>query len=227
MKRINYKLENFDKLSASLLAEILHKLLKDNKSINVALSGGSTPLPILKILSKNKSIAWEKINFYLVDERCVPVNSSHSNYKNINDNFFKKIESKNFKIIKENIDFKKCSENYNNLINNQVKTINDFPCFDLVLLGIGNDGHIASLFPNSSALKEIKKTATLNYVSKLKSYRITLTYPTILNSKEIILISKGKEKEMLINSLVSSKTDYPIQKIFDEYKNLTIVTTCS
>ena len=127
----------------------------------------------------------------MVDERDVDFDSDESNYYNLNKFFFSKIKVSTFPM-KNSKSIKKSVYNYSKFLRNAFE--NNLPSFDLILLGMGNDGHIASLFPNSKALTENLKWVVENYVDKLNSNRITLTFPVILNSKNIILITQGKEK---------------------------------
>jgi 6-phosphogluconolactonase len=88
-----------------------------------------------------------------------------------------------------------------------------FPVFDFVLLGMGEDGHTASLFPNTEALEERLKFVTANFVSPLDSHRITLTYPVIQNAREAIVLIKGKRKIQILDEIYNSETMYPIHEL--------------
>ena len=216
--------DKFNELSSDFLATKIKRLtIEKNDYINIALSGGSTPIPILNLLKREK-IEWSKIRFFMVDERCVPLKNDSSNYSNISKIFFKDISSQNFSMVKENFSYQLLAENYEQKLEKLPITENGFPQFDLILLGMGEDGHTASLFPNTTALLENKKWVVLNEVPQLKTERITLTYPVILNAKEIIVLVKGNRKKEIINQIYQEGINcYPMERIAREHSNLTWV----
>ena len=186
-----FSLENFDSAVVSLLLEKMKYLLAStSRNINIALSGGNTPIPILELLSKEQ-VSWDRICFFMVDERCVTLESKDSNYKNIQTSFFSKIPASSFSMVLEGKSFEESIYIYSEELQKLPQSANYFPIFDLILLGMGDDGHTASLFPLTNALKEEKKWVTLNEVPQLNTQRITLTYPVLLNSKEIFVLIKG------------------------------------
>jgi 6-phosphogluconolactonase len=213
---------NYNYFAGEFLLKTLIKFQKESKGkISVALSGGSTPLPILEILM-TKKLDWERFNFFMVDERCVSLENSSSNYGNIYKIFFNKIQSNNYSMVQEGLSFNESIKKYKkDIIENVAIGENGFPKFDLILLGMGDDGHTASLFPNTNALIEKNEVAVINKVPQLKTERITLTYPTILNAIEIIVMVKGENKEEIISELYSSSSKkYPMLKIVEEHSNL-------
>lgn len=205
---------NFNVFAANTLKEKFETLQRTNQKIDIALSGGSTPLPIYNLL-KEFELKWELINFFMVDERFVSINSEQSNYKNIYELFFKFIPSTNYSMVKEGIDIDTEVESYKAILNSKVRAIkNNMPSFDLVLLGMGEDGHTASLFPGTDALNNISELAAKNYVPKLDSYRISLTFPLIMNAKEAIVLIKGRKKKKILKELYSTEDSiYPIHKL--------------
>jgi 6-phosphogluconolactonase len=217
------KEEEFDSFSAEFLYNTLKTLSENKKKISIALSGGSTPLPILVLLKEYK-LNWENFNFFMVDERNVPTSNSSSNFGNIEKVFFRNVNSSSHSMINKNYSIENCAINYEKLLCSKIPSgENGFPVFDLILLGIGDDGHTASLFPNTKGLNEIEKGVIKNNVPQLSTDRITLTYPVILNASKIIILAKGAVKDEILKDIKIGKGDhYPITKII----NSNVDTTC-
>lgn len=214
---------NFNGLSAQVLKNSLERLSAKKKIVNIALSGGSTPLPILDQLRKIK-LDWRKFNFFLVDERVVDINSTESNYNNIYEVFYQYLPSQSFPILLESNTLEEMILVYKEKIEKNV-TFNEsgVPNFDLVILGMGTDGHTASLFPETQALHENKDFVVKNYVPKLKSYRVSLTFPTLLNSDEIIVLIKGAEKIKIFEEIMTGEgKNYPISRLTNTNLNWVI-----
>ena len=204
---------------------LMLKSIKVNGKFNLAVSGGSTPIKLFNELAYNfrNLEKWKLnqrfVNIFWVDERCVEINNENSNsgifiqiFDGINLNYFP------LNGVHKNLDEE--AKRYESTINSKV-LLNDLliPSFDLILLGFGNDGHIASLFPNSKALKEKNKLITKIYIENNNKYRLTMTYPLILSSKSIWLIYKT-DKKSLLNKVMLKKLNTPLNYIIDNYKNL-------
>jgi len=217
------KEKEFDSFSAEFLYNTLKTLSENKKNISVALSGGSTPLPILSILKEYK-LNWKYFNFFMVDERNVSISSSSSNYGNIEKIFFRDVSSSSHSMINANYSIEECAINYEKLLYSKIPLgENRLPVFDLILLGIGDDGHTASLFPDTKGLNESKKVVIKNSVPQLNNERITLTYPVILNASKIIILAKGAAKDEILNEIKIGKGDhFPIARII----NSKVDTTC-
>jgi 6-phosphogluconolactonase len=217
------KEKEFDSFSAEFLHNTLKTLSENKKNISIALSGGSTPLPILSILKEYK-LNWENFNFFMVDERNVPTSNSSSNFGNIEKVFLRDVNSSCYPMINGNYSIEKCAINYEKLLCSKIPLgENSLPIFDLILLGIGDDGHTASLFPDTKGLNESKKVVIKNSVPQLNTERITLTYPVILNASKIIILAKGAAKDEILKEIKMGKGDhYPIARII----NSKVDTTC-
>jgi 6-phosphogluconolactonase len=186
----------------------LNKKVKISKRFTFVLTGGNSPIKLYKKLVKAKKIQWDKVDFFIGDERYVKLSSKHSNI-----NLCKKYLLNNIKISKKQIfyiqtngrsgvnDAEKYEKKIKKYFNNKkVK-------FDLILLGIGTDGHIASLFNNNIDIKNYKN---VSFVKKNDFSRITLTINSINKSKLIFLWAPGKEKNKIIKKIRSDRTKkYP------------------
>lgn len=215
---IQYEFESFAEKSADYLYGLL-KAGSDRGTINVALSGGSTPMPILHLL-KDKDLNWENISFYIVDERDTEPNASDCNYHNLNQYFLQYIPSPSYPIVKgDSADESAIA--YNDLLNQNISKTDGFPQFDVILLGMGEDGHTASLFPNTKALQEFSSYVVANDVPQLNARRITFTFPVILNAKKIVLLTKGEKKKEIIDGILSGEgKEYPMFEVLTKHKNI-------
>jgi len=215
--------KDFNSFAADFLYKCLKTLSEKKANISVALSGGSTPLPILSKL-REYNLNWEYFNFFLVDERDVSISNPLSNFGNINKVFFRDLNSVIHSIIDVNNSLEMCAINYEKLLFSKVPLgTNNLPIFDLILLGFGDDGHIASLFPGTEGLNEKFKLVILNSVPQLKTNRITLTLPVLLNASKILILAKGSSKYGILKEIEIGEGDhYPISRII----NSNVPTTC-
>jgi 6-phosphogluconolactonase len=214
--------EAFNDFCVDWTSKRLESMIEKKEQIYVALSGGSTPIPILTKVSEAR-IDWSKICFFMVDERNVPIDDPHSNFGNLERCFFDKITSQAYPMITNVKDLEYSVSNYEKEIKRQVKdSQHEFPSFDLIFLGMGDDGHTASLFPGTKALSESEKIVVKNYVPKFDAYRATLTYPVIQNAQEIVVMIKGAAKNKIYEEIVSGNgQQYPITKIVKSKAKIT------
>ena len=222
MKLIRFDSKNFNSNSSDYLEERIKSHLVYKEKINIALPGGNTPLPILRDLV-NKNIQWKNISFFQTDERLVSLNQVKSNFKNLTEVFFCKINASTYPMYIGEYSAKKSLDSYTNILK-KINRIGDFPCFNIVVLGMGEDGHIASIFPGSSLLNEKKKTVMIDPVKRNGTFRMTLTLPTLINSTEIILLISGNDKLKLLESK-KARINLPIDYLIHESLNLTVLCT--
>ena len=176
--------------------------LRNNKKrrFSFVLTGGDSPIKLYKYLAKDKTINWKKIDFFIGDERYVEENSKNSNIRMCKKYLLNKIKiSSNqiYKISTENFSVKKSVIEYENKIKKYFSSKNIK--FDLFLLGIGNDGHIASLFRNNIDKKNNKN---VKFVRRKDFVRITLTLKCINNSNTIFLWAPGKKKSNIVKKIL-------------------------
>ena len=199
------------------IASLLNEFIKKRGTGSIVLSGGNTPRNIYQYLGNNFSekVDWNKVYFFWGDERCVAPEDDDSNYKSAKINLLSKISvpEKNVFRIAGELKPKDASEDYE-------KKLRKFffgeklPSFDIVLLGIGSDGHTASLFPKGKALKIEDKWVAEDYIEKLKSWRVTMTIPVLNNSKNILFIASGKDKSNIVSIILSDgDSDLPAKLI--------------
>lgn len=223
---ITFYSEQFSECAAASIQEILLRIEEQKQgSINIALSGGSTPMPVLDVLRSSK-LDWKRYNFFLVDERCVPESSENSNFGNIKKVFFDHIkEARSFPFYREGKRLEEMPKIYEDEIKNHTsKNAHSIPEFDLILLGMGTDGHTASLFPGSASLND-EKLVSLNLIPSKQEYRLTFNYSLILAAKEIVILIKGEEKNNIVHQILNAaETTYPIDKVIRLHDNMKCIT---
>ncbi len=227
---VNYKIDiskDIEELSEKF-AEILINTINHNKGqINIALSGGSTPKAVFDCLAKDykEKIEWNKINFFWGDERCVPSDHPESNYLMAHNHLFSKIDinSKNIFKIDGSNNPKIEAENYSKIIRENVILRNNIPSFDLVMLGLGEDGHTASIFPDSISLINDKRICAVAKHPVTNQERITLTGTVINNSKRIVFLVIGASKSKIVDIILNKKEGFeklPASFVNPTYGNL-------
>ncbi len=191
---------------AEFFAEEIRTLLKDKKIITVALSGGNTPLKIFETLAGKfiDSIEWNRIHFYWVDERCVPMNSEESNYGNAWRVLFEKtgIGSEQLHPIYGETDPDDEIHRYEDAILKYVQLKVGIPCFDMILLGLGEDGHTASIFPDRLDLFATQDITAHTVHHETGQNRITITGNVINNAARIYFIVSGSKKSGVVKSII-------------------------
>ncbi len=201
--------------------------LDSHDSFSVALSGGSTPKKFYEALTQSDeamALDWSKISLFWSDERSVAPNHADSNY-NMAMQFFSKApfnKAKVFRMEAERPDREQAAEEYAMLIQKHCAGSR----FDVVYLGLGEDGHTASLFPGTEALKESNKLVVANYVPALKTWRMTLTFACINDARNIVLIATGPKKTTILHEMLDSKnqTLFPAQAVSGKETPAFIVT---
>lgn len=174
--------------------------LRARGSFNVCLSGGSSPAAFYQALSKI-SWTWDATKLFIGDERRVPPDHQESNYRMIYEAFYpKRVSIERWQT--ESGDWEGAVRDYGRRMQ---AAVGDPPRFDLMLLGIGTDGHTASLFPGTRALQERERVTVVNAVPQLPSTRLTITYPVIENSREIWFLSKGAAKQPWIDKMTGGE----------------------
>lgn len=178
----------------------------------VALSGGSTPKALYRLLGGEggaaflRGVPWDKTHFFWVDERHVPPDHPDSNYRMAYETMLSKapVPSQNVHRIKaENPDAGKAAAEYAGEVRQFFRPgAGQFPRFDLILLGMGPDGHTASLFPGTDAVHEQTNLVAAPWIEKLHTYRISLTPPVLNNAACVVFLVSGEEKAETLRAVL-------------------------
>jgi 6-phosphogluconolactonase len=216
-------LSNPDELArtaAQLFVERGRHALSRNEVFTVALSGGSTPKLLYELLANqfSEQIAWQQTHFFWTDERHVSPGSADSNYRMVDEAMLKHVSvppTNVHRILAELPNTEDVANDYEVQLQTFFKlSIDALPQFDLILLGIGEDGHTASIFPCSEVEKESRRLVVAPWIPKLNSYRITLTLPVLNNARAIVFLVTGEAKaEILKEVLQGGPSQFPAQAI--------------
>jgi len=184
----------------------------------VALSGGSTPKGLYSLLATKPGIPWDKIYFFWGDERHVPPDHPDSNYRMANEALLSRIPAPPdhiFRMRAEEKDADAAALQYEQTLNEVFHlSPGQFPRFDLILLGLGSDGHAASLFPDSAALNETRRLVVANWVEKFKTDRLTFTFPVINAAACVIFLASGPDKAAILHEVLENQAaNLPSQKV--------------
>src|ERR1700736_3218371 len=192
--------------------------VRANGRFVVALSGGSTPKSLYNLLATKPAIPWDKICFFWGDERHVPPDHPDSNYRMAHEALLSKVPVRPeniFRIRGEEKDAEAVALQYEQTLKDFFHlSPGEFPCFDLVLLGLGPDGHTASLFPGTAALNERHRLVVANWVAKFSAYRITLTFPVLNEAACVIFLASGADKAPIFHEVLENRNAHlPSQKV--------------
>uniref|UniRef100_A0A158Q8E6 6-phosphogluconolactonase n=1 Tax=Elaeophora elaphi TaxID=1147741 RepID=A0A158Q8E6_9BILA len=216
---------DFDEKLGLYMTEILKKAILERDTAKIALSGGSMPAMVAPLLARLKDIDWSKVRIFAADERMVPLSDIDSNT-----GAYTKILPSNIRRsfvpygpVDNSIALAQCAKNYEEQIKHcSAETEEDWPVFDLLLLGIGPDGHTCSLFPGHPVLREnIRWVAEVEDSPKPPPRRITLTLPVINHARYVAFICTGGKKGKLIREIINGQNStYPAAMVKPKSGNL-------
>jgi len=204
--------ETADRLIAAGQAAIA-----DHGRFYLALTGGSTPqivCPLLVVPPRVLQLDWSRVEFFFGDERAVPARHPDSNYNTARQTMLAYLPRVDpgqvHRMIGEAADLDAAARAYQALINRIVpKGESGIPAFDLIWLGMGPDGHTASLFPETEALTETERLVVPNWVPQLDAWRLTLTFP-ILNAAQLVnIVATGEEKAAAVSAVRAGSQEMP------------------
>ncbi|MDI1240405.1 MAG: 6-phosphogluconolactonase [bacterium] len=194
------------------VATLANEAIRETGLFTVALSGGSTPLLLYKTLL-DAAVDWERVFFYFGDERNVAADEDASNFKGANKSLFRPLRIREDNILRWRTELGSPLEVADDYEETLQKLSADLPKFDLILLGMGADGHTASLFPGTDALNERQRLAVANWVPQLGSWRFTLTYPVINNARNVMFLVAGKDKAEIVREVLEGDEDLPAKLV--------------
>lgn len=191
---------------AAFIREVESTSIQERGRFTIALAGGSTPKALYDFLATATDYQWGKWHVFFGDERTVPPEDSDSNYHMAKNTLLSKVPIPDGQVyrMKGELDPEAAADAYERRLNddfgNEVA-----PRFDLILLGMGDDGHTASLFPHTAAIHESEKWVIAHEVEKLDTWRITLTPPVINNAHHVVFMVTGEQKSERLNEVLNGE----------------------
>jgi 6-phosphogluconolactonase len=229
MKNAEIKVfENLQQVAQAAAEEFIRqsqKAIQQNNRFTVALSGGSTPKALYGLLAKHTAeksspaIDWSRIHLFFGDERHVPPDHPDSNFRMANENLISKVPipaANVHRVRAENPDAAQAAADYDkDLVASFQLTGSQLPRFDLILLGMGPDGHTASLFPGTAAVQDLVRRVVANWVPKFNTWRITFTRPVLNNAACVLLMVCGADKAAAVKAVMGdgSPDTYPVKYV--------------
>lgn len=206
--------------AAERIVALSSTAIADHERFSIALSGGSTPKRLFALLASEayaNRIEWAHVHIFWGDERCVPPDDAESNFRMARESLLNHVPlpPENIRRIKGERDPAQAAEEYEHLLRMFFAT-SDLPRFDLLLQGMGDDGHTASLFPGTQALQITSRWVAANYVPKLDAWRITLTAPAINAGAHVMFLVTGASKAAALRAVLRGPHQpemYPSQLI--------------
>ena len=220
------------KAAAQLFTDAVVNAASARGVARIAISGGTTPKAMFTLLAAEpfaSQVPWDKLDLFWVDERCVPPNHADSNYRMTREALLSKVPLPADRIhrMEGELDPEVAAARYESTIRNAFRLEGaETPTFDLILLGMGDDGHTASLFPHTEALDNLTNIAIANHVPQKDTWRVTLTSPVINQGREVAFLIEGAGKAQVLHDVLLGPFQpdtYPSQLIRPATGKLTLL----
>ena len=194
-----------------------HKAIGERNEFRIALSGGNTPRPVYTRLAEvAHDLSWELVRIPFGDERCVPRDDPQSNFRMARETLFASTGVPEASILRMRgeIDPQIAASEYEDDLDVLAAQRGEqIYQHDLILLGLGDDGHTASLFPTTAGLEEMQRKVIANFVPKLNSWRLTFTFPLINHARQICFLVGAAKKTDLIERVLDGDPQLPASRI--------------
>jgi 6-phosphogluconolactonase len=199
--------------AAAFILEQARKAIAERNEFRIALSGGHTPAPVYAhIASAPRDFRWESVRFTFGDERCVPPDDPQSNFSMARENLFlpAAVPERSIMRMRGEIDPHIAAQQYAQQLDAIAAGRGESMYqHDLILLGLGDDGHTASLFPGTAALEETARQVVANFVPRLSAWRLTFTFPLINHARHILFLVGASKDPQLIERVLEGDQQFP------------------
>lgn len=206
--------------AAAQVAAVINAAVHDRGRCHIALAGGKTPAMLYQQLATpplSQQIPWDKVECWFGDERVVPLDHAESNYRLARETLLSKVPipaNQIHPMIDDPAQPQQQAQRYEELLRASLPQQMGTPCFDLILLGMGADGHTASLFPGLGLLQEQQRSVVAGYVEKLAAWRISLTMPVLNAAQQVIVLVCGADKAQTLHEVFTNpNANLPIQQL--------------
>ena len=208
---------NFAAEAADFIIEHAHKALGERNEFRVALSGGNTPRPVYaQIATVARDLPWELFRITFGDERCVPPDDPQSNFRMARETLFvpAAVPEKSIMRMRGEIDPQIAAQEYEEQLDVLAAQRGE-PIYrhDLILLGLGEDGHTGSLFPGTVGVEETTRRVIANFVPKFNSWRLTFTFPLINHARHICFFVNATKHKDLIERVIDGDPSFPASRV--------------
>ncbi len=225
MKRDVFRSQNFVPEAAEFILRLARAALAERGQFRIALSGGNTPRPVYTEFARiARDLPWDQVHFTFGDERCVPPDDPQSNYRMARECLFVlgPVPEKSISRMRGEIDPQIAAQEYENGLDLRATQRGEtIYRHDLILLGVGDDGHTASLFPGTAALQETARKVVANFVPKLDTWRITFTYPLINQARHVCFLANANKNPSLLEHILEGDAQFPAARVAPANGDLT------
>lgn len=220
MAREVLRTKTFASDAANFILTKARESLRDRDEFRIALAGGNTPRSVYAEMAQ-RDLLWKKFLFTFGDERCVPPESDESNFRMANEALFQPASVPDSSILRMRGEIEPvlAAKEYQAQLDALAAKRRIFE-HDLILLGLGDDGHTASLFPGTDALSETERRVVANYVAKLNSWRLTFTFPLIFAARAVCFLIGANKDPKLIERIFSGDPTLPAARVDQNAKSV-------
>jgi 6-phosphogluconolactonase len=225
MKRDVLRSQNFVRDAAGFILGVARAALAERDQFRIALSGGNTPRPVYTEFARiARHLPWDRVLFTFGDERCVAPGDPQSNFRMARESLFVPgaVPEKSVMRMRGEVDPQVAAQEYQNGLDTLAAQRGEqIYRHDLILLGVGDDGHTASLFPGTAALEENVRRVAANFVPKFDSWRITFTFPLISQARHICFLANANKNPALLDKVLRGDQEFPAARVAPANGDLT------
>jgi 6-phosphogluconolactonase len=209
--------KNFVTDAAAFILQQAREALDQRSEFRIALSGGNTPAPVYALMAAEaRDFPWDRVRFTFGDERCVPLDNPQSNFRMARENLFVPADVPETSIMRMRgeIDPQIAAQEYEDQLAAIASELRE-PVYqhDLILLGLGDDGHTASLFPGTAALEDVTRRVVANFVPKFSAWRLTFTFPLINHARHVLFLVGASKNPQLIERVLAGDPEFPAARV--------------
>jgi 6-phosphogluconolactonase len=217
MSRELIRTKNFAADAADFILDQAHKAIGERNEFRIALSGGNTPRSVYaRLATIGRDLPWDRIRITFGDERCVPPDDPQSNFRMARETLFvpAAVPEESITRMRGEIDPQIAAQEYEELLDLLATQRGEHIYrHDLILLGLGGDGHTASLFPDTAGLEETRRRVIANFVPKFNSWRLTFTFPLINHARQICFLVNATKNADLIDRVLRGDPQLPASRV--------------